>query len=94
MQTVTIVIMDKEYRIQCQEDEEAQLKQAAEYLNNKITEIKKSLGGIGTERIAIMAAINLCYEYLSINNKVEKQNREIKFKVDNLLQKVTSSLVL
>ena len=94
MQTVTIIIMDKEYRIQCQEDEEKQLKQAADYLNNKMLEIRKSLGGIGTERIAIMAAINICYEHLSANNKIEKQNQEIKFKVDNLLQKVTSSLVL
>jgi cell division protein ZapA len=40
--------------------------QAVDYLNKKMLEIRDSGKVIGLERIAIMAALNIAHEYLSL----------------------------
>jgi cell division protein ZapA len=58
-------IMGREFRIACQEDEQQDLLKAIEYLNQKMREIRDAGKVIGVERIAIMAALNICHEFLS-----------------------------
>lgn len=53
-------------RIACSEDEEAGLLQAVAYLDHKMDEIRATGKVAGQERIAIMAALNITHELLSV----------------------------
>ncbi len=65
VKTLDVTILDREFRIACQEDERAELLEAVAYLDKKMREIR-DLGKIVTvERIAIMAALNIAHELLT-----------------------------
>ncbi|MDY0249791.1 MAG: cell division protein ZapA [Pseudomonas sp.] len=61
-QTVTVHILDKDYHIACPVSESTNLERAAEYLDKKMREIRRSGKVIGAERIAVMAALNITHE--------------------------------
>lgn len=62
---ITITILDKEYLIACSDDERHDLMRSAEYLDSKMREIRDSGKIIGSDRIAVMAALNISHELLS-----------------------------
>ena len=64
MQRVTVRLLDKEYQVACPEDEREALLESAELLNRKMKEIRDSGKVVGVDRIAVMAALNLCHEML------------------------------
>ena len=61
-----ISIMGREFRVACPENEQEGLLEAVEYLNKKMHEIRDNGKVVGLERIAIMAALNIAHELLSI----------------------------
>ena len=61
-----ISVMGREFRVACPEDEEKGLLEAVDYLNKKMDEIRENGKVVGLERIAIMAALNIAHELLSI----------------------------
>ncbi len=64
-QAVSITILDKEYLIACPEEERHDLMRSADYLDRKMREIRDAGKIIGTERIAVMAALNMAHELLT-----------------------------
>jgi len=63
--TLDVTILDREFRIACQDEERADLLEAVAYLDKKMREIR-DLGKVVTvERIAIMAALNISHEFLT-----------------------------
>lgn len=62
---IAVRILDKEYRVACNEGEEDELLASARHLDARMREIRTSGKVIGTERIAVMAALNLAHELLS-----------------------------
>jgi cell division protein ZapA len=62
---VTVRILDKEYRVACEEGEQDELFASARFLDRRMREIRNSGKVIGTERIAVMAALNLAHELLA-----------------------------
>ncbi|PCI09059.1 MAG: cell division protein ZapA [Gammaproteobacteria bacterium] len=88
---LTITIMGKEYRIACPDEEKDNLRASADLLNDKLTEIKQQGSVIGTERIAIMVALNLSHEVLhsaSINTEHDTLNQRI----DALSERIDDSM--
>lgn len=67
--TVTIKILEKEYNVACPEDQEAELMVSAKYLDKQMRTIRESGKVIGTERIAVMAALNISYELLQASDQ-------------------------
>ena len=61
---MSVQILDKEYRVACGEGEQESLRNSARYLDDRMREIRGAGKVIGTERIAVMAALNLAYEIL------------------------------
>ncbi len=61
-----ISVMGREFRVACPEHEQKGLLEAVEYLNRKMDEIRDNGKVVGLERIAIMAALNIAHELLSI----------------------------
>lgn len=62
--TVEVKILDKEYLVACPPEEQEALLRAARHLDNKMREIRTSGKVFGTERIAVMAALNMTHELL------------------------------
>ena len=63
--SLDVSIMGRDFRVACPEGEEQALLDAVNYLDKKMNEIRESGKVIGTERIAIMAALNIAHEFLS-----------------------------
>jgi len=61
-----VSIMGRNYRVTCADDEREALLAAVAYVDRKMTEIKAASKVAGTERIAVMAALNIANELLSV----------------------------
>ncbi len=83
--------MDKEYRIACPEEEKDNLRASADLLNNKLNEIKQAGSVIGTERIAIMAALNMSHEILH-NQSLVVEHGDLNQRIDELSERISTSM--
>ena len=63
--TIEVSILGRNYKVACEDGERDALLQAVEYLDAKMGEIKKAGKVNGTDRIAVMAALNIAHELLS-----------------------------
>ncbi|MEL6722725.1 MAG: cell division protein ZapA [Pseudomonadota bacterium] len=62
--TVVIQLLGKKYQIACQPDEASGLRQAADLLQQRMQAIEASGKVTGSDRIALMAALNLAHDLL------------------------------
>ena len=83
--------MGKEYRVACPEEEKDNLLASAKLLNDKLREIKQSGSVIGTERIAIMAALNMSHEILHSEALTTEQS-DLNQRIDALSERINDSL--
>ncbi len=65
IRTLDVTIMGRDLRIACPEEEEPSLRQAVDYLDEKMQQIRATGKVIGIDRIAIMAALNISNELLT-----------------------------
>ncbi len=63
-QTTDITLLGRSYVIACPPDEQEKLERAARYLDRAMSGIHAQNNLLGTERIAIMAALNIAHELL------------------------------
>jgi cell division protein ZapA len=89
--SLSIIILDKEYRVACPPGEEESLLASAHELNKKLSEIKKKGAVIGTERIAIMAALNICHEMLT-GKSIQVEHADLNSRIESLSEKIDSSI--
>ena len=90
-EALTVKIMDKEYRVACPEEEKENLLASADLLNEKLNEIKQQGSVIGTERIAIMAALNMSHEILH-NQTLSSEHEDLNQRIDELSDRITESM--
>ena len=61
-----VTIMGNPYRLVCKEGEEKTLKEAVSYLDGKMVALRDSGKVKGNDRIAVMAALSMAAEFLSV----------------------------
>ena len=89
--TVSIDILDKSYQVACEPEQEAELKQAANDLDDQMRAIRSTGKVIGLERVAIMAALNLGHQVLVMKSggqpedPLEEQLKTITSRIDEAL---------
>ena len=89
--TVSIDILDKSYQLACEPEQEAELKQAANDLDDQMRAIRSTGKVIGLERVAIMAALNLSHQVLVMKSggqpedPLEEQLKSITSRIDEAL---------
>ena len=66
---VSLMIMNKEYRIACDEEEEDELIVSAQQLDVQMRKMRDSGKITGPDRIAVMAALNLAHELQLMKKK-------------------------
>lgn len=65
VEPVAVSILGKEYRIACEPGAEDELVNAARFLDARMREVRGNGKVIGTDRIAVMVALNLAHELLT-----------------------------
>ncbi len=92
VKTLDVTILDRDFRIACQEDERAELLDAVAYLDKKMREIR-DLGKVATvERIAIMAALNLAHELLTTRLGAGFDMAEFKRRMGSMQATIAATL--
>ena len=81
---VDVAIMGREFRVTCPDEEREELLQAVAYLDKKMCEIKGNGKVVGSERIAIMAGLNIAHELLAVKVKGDFDMGEVKRKIDHM----------
>ena len=85
-------IMGRNYRVTCADDEREALLAAVAYVDKKMTEIKAASKVAGTERIAVMAALNIANELLSIKIGSGFDIAELKRRMNSVQSKLDQAL--
>lgn len=84
--------MGRNYRVTCADDEREALLAAVAYVDKKMTEIKAASKVAGTERIAVMAALNITNELLSIKLGTGFDIAELKRRMNSVQSKLDQAL--
>jgi len=89
----SVTILDKEYLIACSDEERELLDDAARLLNDKMQEVKISGKVIGSERIAVLAALNIAHEMLAYKIKNESYTSNVDGLIRRLQNKIDDALI-
>ena len=63
-----VTIMGQPYRLACKDGEENTLQEAVRYLDTKMCALRDAGKVKGNDRIAVMAALSIAAEYLSVKS--------------------------
>ena len=74
---VSVHILDKEYKVACTEEERDSLLTAANYIDRKMKEVRDRGNVIGTDRIAVVTALNVAHELLRLKNSDVSVNSKL-----------------
>ncbi|MCW8891134.1 MAG: cell division protein ZapA [Sedimenticola sp.] len=89
---VTVLILDKEYRVACNQGEEDSLIATARFVDKKMREIRSSGKVLGTDRIAVMTALNLAHELLDNKSQKDAVGANISHRLHAMQQKIDAAL--
>jgi cell division protein ZapA len=89
---VSISILGKEYLIACPDDEKNELLSSASYLDRKMREIRDHGKVIGTDRIAVMAALNIAHELLHDKGDLMVADPDVEGRIRNIQEKIEEAL--
>lgn len=90
-ESLSIKILEKEYRVACPPEEKESLIASANLLNQKLNEIKSKGAVIGTERIAVMAALNMSHELIN-SQAMAEEHAELNDRIDSLSEKIDNTM--
>jgi len=90
-ESLSIKILEKEYRVACPAEEKETLLASANMLNEKLNEIKDKGSVIGTERIAVMAALNMSHELLN-SQALTEEHSELNDRIDSLSERIDNTM--
>lgn len=88
---VKVSILGREFSVACPDDQRDALIAAASYLDNRMREIQRSGKVMGVERCAIMAALNITHELLSLREQTTG-TVELETRVQSLARKIESAM--
>jgi cell division protein ZapA len=90
---VSVRILDKEYLINCPPEEKADLQRAATLLNTRLRETRDSGKIIGTERLLMMAALNMANDLAKLQGREQRVTADLGSRVKAMRERVERALV-
>lgn len=79
--TLSLTILEREYRVNCPQGAEEKLRDAARFLNEKMSEIKNASAASGkvlsTDRIAVIAALNIAHQFRELEGQHSGSTQEL-----------------
>ncbi len=92
-ETVTVSILDKDYKINCSPEEVTALMQSSNYVDSKMREIKSGAAILSLDRIAVMTALNLANEFLAEKTKTNSVIDSKSDEINQLTAKLDQALI-
>ena len=85
MANVNIKFNNKDYLLSCDDGQEENLKELANHLDKKYSELKNNLGNIGENKLLLITAIKIIDDYFHLFKKVKNtkddfEKLSVKFK--------------
>jgi cell division protein ZapA len=78
MSHINVTINGRQYRMACEEGQEARLLQLAESFEARIGSLRGKFGEIGDARLTVMAALTLSDELLDANQRIRSLEEELE----------------
>jgi cell division protein ZapA len=91
-QTLDVKILDKELRIACPTEQRGELLDAVAYLDKRMREIRDAGKIASTERIALMAALNITHELLGMKVGRGIDLSDFKRRMDSMQAAIDAAL--
>jgi cell division protein ZapA len=89
---LAIKILDKEYRIACEYHEQDDLRVSARLLDSRMREIRQTGRVIGTDRIAVMAALNIAHDLVQLQRSRSGSGGDPETRLRQLQERVNMAL--
>ena len=77
MPQVSVTINGRQFRMACEDGEEARLARLAEDLDTRISELRARFGEIGDARLMVMAALTIADELAETKARVQRLEPEL-----------------
>ena len=77
MNHINVTINGRQYRMACEEGQEARLLKLAESLESRIGSLRGKFGEIGDARLTVMAALTVCDELVDASNRIRALEQEV-----------------
>jgi cell division protein ZapA len=74
--TLDISLLGRDYKVSCKEAERAELLDAVAFLDRRMREIRESGKIAGSERIAVMAALNIAHDLQRTRTEIRAPKTE------------------
>jgi cell division protein ZapA len=88
---VSVTILDREYKINCNDNDKAGLVAAAELLNNKMSELREESHIVGFEHITVMSALEIAHEFVDYKKETQDYSN-ITEEITQLNDKIAKAL--
>ena len=91
-QPINISILDKDYKVACPVGEQSALLESARFLDHKMREVRDSGNIMGSERIAVITALNMANDLLRTSTLDKDIGPELPPRLKDLETKVSRVL--
>jgi cell division protein ZapA len=88
----SIDVLGKVYQIKCPDQELPALQKAAEYLEEKMVQIKACNNVLSVDRIAVLAALNITHQLLTLEYEKTLQIQRLEKSLQQLHRKLEEAL--
>ena len=78
MANINVKFNNKDYLLSCDDGQEENLKELANYLDTKYGELKKNLGNIGDSKLLLITAIQMVDDYFDLNKKIDNKKNDFE----------------
>lgn len=89
---ISVRILDKDYLVACPDEERQDLLAAARFLDRRMRDVRDGGKVIGSERIAVITALNIAHELLQKEAALESRASDMDDMVRELTHRVEAAL--
>ena len=87
---VHVTILGKDYQVACPEDQQDALIASARMVHQNMEKIRNTGKVVGVDRIAVMAALNIAHELLSLQQDESQDIKKVNEKISQLKERVSA----
>jgi cell division protein ZapA len=91
--TVTVTLLGKSFKVKCPADKVNELREAAEFLDEKVREVSQSSKINHVERVVVIVALNIVHELLGQKRRNNQYIDAMSKRIQDLQSKIDAVLV-
>lgn len=89
---VTVQILNRDYRVKCQPEQQTELEEAANYINEKMQKLKSQASSNAPDQIAVITALNICNDWLKLKKQYKQQVETTSAQLNKLTQRIEKAV--